>query len=149
MADKTASGGPVIPEQTLDDCECGTTRVVPVLHARMIGQPYGGNPYRRYCLECEEFGVAVSKADFKQHRAPHVLPRDQPKDDPDSIIPLEDWDRAADYDRVVERLRRYNANRFQCPDCKEPGIGFPDTCWNCGASFGFESQRNNQRHTHD
>lgn len=140
----------------IDDCQhCGSGRVAPVLHARMIGQPYGGNPYRAYCLECEKFGPGVSKHDFKNHLHPHVLPKDSDKTDPDSIIPLEDWDQSERYQRVVDRLQAYEArdrpfavvtdggdessddkpNRFECPQCGAEQRGYPDRCETCGADY--------------
>lgn len=141
----------------IDDCRhCGSGRVVPVLHARMIGQPYGGNPYRAYCLECAKFGPGVSKHDFKNHLHPHVLPKDGDKTNPEAIIPLEEWDESERYQNVVDRLEAYDqrdrpfkvvsdggqsegdeqeTNRFECPQCGTEQTGYPDCCSHCGAAY--------------
>jgi len=120
----------------------------------MRGQPYGGNPYRAYCLECTKFGPGVSKDDFKNHLHPHVLPKDRDKTDSDSIIPLEEWDESQRYEQVVERIQAYEqrdrpfkvirdggdkeeepANQFACPQCGTEHTGYPDDCATCGAEY--------------
>lgn len=90
MPIQTTSGPSILTDDTLDECSmkrngkpCGSSNVVPVLHAGMIGQPHGGNPYRRYCLDCEKMGHAISKKAFKRHTHPKVLPRDAEDTDPD------------------------------------------------------------------
>jgi hypothetical protein len=114
----------------------------------MLNQANGGNPYRQYCLDCNRFDVAVSKSDWKNHLHPHVLPRDVDQDDSESIIPLEEWDESARFEKVVDRVARLQrderpyrviegeeVNVFPCPNCNETLYGFPDECEACGAPF--------------
>lgn len=137
----------------MENCpDCGCSRVVPVLFARMLNQPGGGNPYRNYCLECEKFHHAVSKEDFKTHLRPYVLPRDVDQDDPESVIPLEEWNEKERYEAVVERVERYkaetdeerpcrtapgDANRFDCPACGRSNWGYPESCPGCGERYSW------------
>ena len=142
-------------DRTTDrDCEkCGSGRVVPVYHRRMMGTPHGGNPYRLYCLDCNRFGHAVSKQFFKTHLRPHVLPKDAPLDDPDSVIPMHEWHDPDEFEDVAKRSqdlaerdpddrRPYlatEANTFYCPDCGAFQLGYPDECHRCGATFRWHS----------
>jgi len=143
------------PDQNMvqsTDCRwCGSARVVPVLHRRMMGQATGGNPYREYCTDCEKFGPGVSRAFFKTHLRPHVLPKHLPVDNPDSVIPMHEWDgcdrfeavksRSADlaaYDPENERpFIATDANTFWCPSCRAFLVGHPDECGSCGQQFGW------------
>lgn len=147
----------------MGDCRyCGSGRVVPVLHARMLGQPHGGNPYRSRCLECSRWNPVISKDTFKNHLRPHVLEKDADPDAEGSTIPLEDWDESERYADVVERLENYadrdrpfelagatdggqeaddvddqesDENRFECPTCGGENTGKPDDCQHCGATY--------------
>jgi rRNA maturation protein Nop10 len=145
-----------------DECpHCGSGRTVPVLDVRMRGQPHGGNPYRARCLGCDRWLPMASKEDFKNHLHPHVLRKDADPDADDCTIPLEDWDRADDYQEVLKRLERYRdrerpyeiatdgdgtdeteqqaerTNNFACPACDEERTGYPDRCPDCGATYNW------------
>jgi hypothetical protein len=115
----------------------------------MMGRAKGGNPYRLYCLECEKFGAGVSKQFFKTHLRPHVLPKNAPLEDSDSVIPLHEWDNPDYFEDLAERSRvlaerdpndsrpflATEKNTFYCPDCEAFQIGQPAECTNCERGF--------------
>ena len=136
-------------DPTSHDCDnCGSARVVPLYHERMMATAHGGNPYRLYCLDCAKFSHGVSKQFFKTHLRPHVLPRDEPLDDPEAVIPLHEWG-GDEFERVQKRSqdlaerdpddrRPYlatDANTFYCPECGAFQLGYPDECGSCGTAF--------------
>jgi predicted RNA-binding Zn-ribbon protein involved in translation (DUF1610 family) len=120
---------------------CGSGRLVPVLDVRLTQKPNGGNPYRVRCLECStRFGLA-SKQDWKHHTDPHVLPLDADHEQDGSVIPLREWDRADEYDDIIDRAGNLRAdgfsfevvepddlNRFECPNCGSTVDGKPAEC---------------------
>lgn len=138
------------PSVDAEDCsKCGSARTVPVLHRRMMGRANGGNPYRLYCLDCEKFGPGVSRQFFKTHLRPHVLPKDQPLDDPDSVIPMHEWDYCDFFEDVADRAAELDAhdpdnerpylatesNTFWCPSCGAFQVGHPEACSACSKRF--------------
>lgn len=95
-----------------DECRyCGSERTVPVLDARMEGQPHGGNPYKWRCLGCSRWLPLATKEAFKQHHRPHVLPKDADPEADGCTIPLEDWDRPERFDEIRERIESYRGRK--------------------------------------
>lgn len=140
-----------MPDPTSYDCDkCGSGRVVPLYHERMMGAANGGNPYRLYCLDCEKFGHAVSKQFFKTHLRPYVLPKDQPLEDSEAVIPIHEWE-GSEFAALQERSqslaecdpddrRPYRAtseNTFYCPDCGAFRTGYPESC-SCGSNYRWQ-----------
>lgn len=148
-----SSGGGETPQKKVESAECSechSLRTVPVLHRRVMNQPTGGNPYRLYCLDCNAFLKVTSKEFFTKHLRPHVLPKNQPVDDSDSVIPMHEWD-ADEFEEVAKRsaelaerdehderpYKSTDANLFKCPECGEYQIGKPERCDSCGAVYDW------------
>jgi len=118
-----------------------------------MGHAAGGNPYKEYCLECERFGPGTSREFFETHLRPHVLPKQLPVDDPESVIPIQEWDGCDCFEDVKERaidLAEHDpenerpfiatdANTFWCPSCRAFLVGYPDECGACGQRFGWST----------
>jgi len=116
---------------------CDSTDTVPVLDASMRHQPGGGNPYRVRCRSCWRWLPSTSKAEFKNHLHPRVLPKGVGADEPDSTIPLEEWDRSDEFEEVVQRVLEDggSVNEFDCPACGAELTGYPDECSKCETPF--------------
>lgn len=142
-----------------DKCRsCGSRSVVPVLDKRIERNPTGGgNKYRQYCTACEKWQPSTSAERFENHPEPHVLPVDGDPKDPETIIPLTAYDYGPELadlaDQVEKRQRAVTdggepeaadpadtddeepENEFNCPECGEHQVGFPDECGHCGARY--------------
>lgn len=167
MSDKTSSGASIHSADThLGTCQkkgCESTDLIPVLFGKMIGQPHGGNPYRRYCRGCGSFGHAVSKDDFKTHAEPHVLPKGAEADGSE-LVPVDDWDGHERYAKLLEEMKNRKSgqavetqngqavatdggkvqtqeveNAFECPACGASQFGYPAKCDNCGAVYDWDT----------
>lgn len=129
------------------DCRtCGSTRVVPVLDKRIERKPTGGgNKYRRYCRTCDSWQPCTSAETFESHPNPHVLPVDGEPDDPDTIVPLTDYDYGPEWEELADRVAHGQngsdlngstpENEFSCPVCGTRQTGFPSGCISCDAVY--------------
>lgn len=146
-----------------DECgRCYSTAVVPVCDKRIERSPLPGNRFRRYCTRCDSWLTFTSKAAFKSHARPHVLPADADPDDPDAVVPIDQYDYADEWNDLRERAgldRRQPddgdddadavqadaqdaaadppRNEFDCPNCETHVTGFPDACPDCSQSYDW------------
>ena len=137
-------GGP--PASTPDCRTCGAAKVVPVLDKRIERKMTGGgNKYRQYCLKCDSWQPSTSTEVFENHHYPHVLPVDGDPKDPDSVIPLTEYDYGPELAGLVDRINQRQAepgpeNEFECPVCGVKQAGYPETCDECGATYRWSDE---------
>lgn len=109
---------------------CASERVVPVLNERMTRVTWRpGNPFRRYCPECERWLKMCSRDEWVDSDDPLVLPADADPDSP-TLVPAAQTGFADEADPK---------NRFACPECGSTQIGYPDACTECGAGYSWNT----------
>ena len=109
---------------------CASQRVIPVLIERQrnaIGQP--GNPFRRYCRECERWLKMCSRPEWAKHPNARVLPAAFSPENP-LFVPAEDTEFADELDED-----RAPSNSFRCPACNAVQTGHPEQCGQCEVPY--------------
>lgn len=100
-----------------------------------------------------------SAGDFQTADHQHVLPRDADPDDEDPTVPAEEYDGPVDgvsgasTDSTPEVLtdggevkdedENEDENTFDCPECGEHVVGYPDECPECGVPYRWNDEEEN------
>ncbi|WIV67543.1 hypothetical protein [Natrialbaceae archaeon AArc-T1-2] len=143
---------------------CSSLRTVPVLVKRIERSEKPGNKYRTFCWGCESWGPMTSGQHFRESLHPHVLPADGDPDDPEDVIPLEEYDYEAEWEDLVDDVVDRRADRartdggvidhtkeapdenpdpepdvhaFECPSCATTVTGYPDHCPHCQVPYDW------------
>ncbi|APW99400.1 hypothetical protein CHINAEXTREME_17200 [Halobiforma lacisalsi AJ5] len=136
-----------------------------------------GNKYRTFCWGCESWGPMTSGQHFRESLHPHVLPADGDPDDPEDVIPLEEYDYEDEWEDLVDDVvdRRTDRARadgspddnppddnskstdenpvsggheFECPNCETDVTGYPDNCPHCSVPYNWGDNREDAASAH-